>query len=63
MIKEKLLSKEQVCVILKISARTLDHLVHAGRITPIRQGKRVQFKKSELPAAINKYYWTKPTAA
>ena len=45
---EPLLTKEQACVYLGISAPTLDRWMRAGKIPVLRTGRIVRFSKGNL---------------
>jgi len=44
----ELLSKKQVCQLLLISESTLNRLVKAKRIHPVKVGRRVLFEEEEV---------------
>jgi excisionase family DNA binding protein len=48
MTTEPLLTKEQTCVYLSISAPTLDRWMRAGKMPVLRIGKKVRFSKEKL---------------
>lgn len=53
MMAEPLLTKEQACVFLGISAPTLDRWMRAGKISPIiKDGRIVRFSKEKLEASL-----------
>jgi excisionase family DNA binding protein len=54
-----LLDKKATAALLSISLRSVDYLVAAGRLRPIRIGKRVLFRRSALEAFAQRDHTTK----
>ena len=56
-----LLRKRQAAEELQVGERTLDRLVQAGAITPVRIGRSVRFSKEGLRGFIKAREWTELT--
>jgi excisionase family DNA binding protein len=52
MTEEKLLKKKQVAEVLACSLRTVDRLVHAGRLTRVKIGG-IKFRWSQVQMLMN----------
>jgi len=48
----RLLNKKDVCKLLLISEPTLNRLLRAGRIRPVKIGRRVLFEEEEIERFI-----------
>lgn len=44
---------------LDVSTRTVDNLVESGQLVPVRIGKRVMFRRSEIERFVQKSHSTK----
>jgi excisionase family DNA binding protein len=51
---ERLLTTEDVAVVLKVSVRTVERMLHDGEITPVRLRGLVRFRLEDVIAALRK---------
>ena len=49
---ERLLTTEDVAVVLKVSVRTVERMLHDGEITPVRLRGLVRFRLEDVMAAL-----------
>ena len=52
-IEKPLLTKSQVAELLAVSNRTIDRLVAAGKLQPIRIGRSCRFSHQQLDSLLN----------
>ena len=54
-----LLGRKRTAAALDVSTRTIDNLVESGQLVPLKIGKRVMFRRSEIERFIQKSHSTK----
>ena len=54
-----LLGRKRTAAALDVSTRTIDNLVESGQLVPVKIGKRVMFRRSEIERFIQKSHSTK----
>lgn len=52
--KEKLVTRDEAVKVLRISMQTLWRMEQRGDISPVRFGRKVMYRESELTQIINK---------
>jgi predicted DNA-binding transcriptional regulator AlpA len=54
-----LLGRKRTAAALDVSTRTIDNLVVSGQLVPVKIGKRVMFRRSEIERFVQKSHSTK----